>query len=196
MLRRSLVIMMALVGSLAVAPSMLMAETSTETASQKEKLFQTLKQAPTERDGRLAENAIWMWWLDQAPTPEVREAVDRGMERRESYDFEAAEAALDIAVREAPTYAEGWNQRAFVRFLRDNVEGALSDLEMAVDLEPDHFAAWSGMYHVLMRTGRPEAAIAALSKAVTIHPWLKERGMLPPDPDAKRPAIKGKQQDL
>ncbi|MEM5474565.1 tetratricopeptide repeat protein [Hoeflea sp. AS60] len=173
-------------------PSSLHAETTSERA----RLFEALKTAKTEREGRLAENAIWNWWLDQAPTPEVRRAIDYGMKRRESYDFEAAEAAFDEAIEKAPDYAEGWNQRAFARFLRDNIDGSLSDLEKAVELDPDHFAAWSGMYHVLVRMGRPEVAIAALSRAVTIHPWLKERGMLPPDPDAKRPLIKGKQQDL
>lgn len=174
------------------APFRLQASTDT----QRERLFEALRTAKTEREGRLAENAIWNWWLDQAPTLEVREAIDYGMKRREAYDFEAAEQAFDKAVQQAPDYAEGWNQRAFVRFLRDNIDGSLSDLEKAVDLDPDHFAAWSGMYHVLIRMGRPEVAVSALSRAVTIHPWLKERGMLPPDPDAKRPLIKGKQQDL
>ncbi|WP_417408349.1 tetratricopeptide repeat protein [Hoeflea sp.] len=174
------------------APFTLQASTDT----QRERLFEALRTAKTEREGRLAENAIWNWWLDQAPTLEVREAIDYGMKRREAYDFEAAEASFDKAVQQAPDYAEGWNQRAFVRFLRDNIDGSLSDLEKAVDLDPDHFAAWSGMYHVLIRMGRPEVAVSALSRAVTIHPWLKERGMLPPDPDAKRPLIKGKQQDL
>jgi hypothetical protein len=52
------------------------------------------------------------------------------------------------------------------------------------------------MYHVLMRMGRTEVALSALTRAVTIHPWIQERGLLPPDPDAKRPVVKGKQQEL
>tara|TARA_R110002020_G_scaffold316361_10_gene531563 strand:- start:4321 stop:4899 length:579 start_codon:yes stop_codon:yes gene_type:complete len=190
--RRHFLIHIAAFSLVATNPAAVMADS----LGPREKLFMALKNARTEREGRVAENAVWQWWISQAPTPEVREAIDHGMKRRESYDFEAAETAFDIAVREAPTYAEGWNQRAFARFLRDNDDGALSDLEMAVELEPDHFGAWSGMYHLLMRMGRPKAAIAALSRAVEIHPWLKERGMLPPDPDAKRPLVKGKQQDL
>lgn len=173
-------------------PTVLRADAENE----REKLFAALKTARTESEGRAAENAIWQWWLDQAPTLDVRQAIDRGMERRESYDFEAAEAAFDIVVRDAPDYAEGWNQRAFARFLRDNDEGALSDLEKAVELEPKHFGAWSGMFHVLFRMGRTEVAYSALSRAVDIHPWLRERSMLPPDPDANRPAIKGLEQDL
>ncbi|MBU4530782.1 MAG: tetratricopeptide repeat protein [Hoeflea sp.] len=192
MQRRQFLIRTAALGILAGHPTALLADT----ASQRERLFATLKNARTERDGRIAENAIWEWWVSQAPTPGVRDAIDHGMKRRESHDFEAAETAFDIAVREAPSYAEGWNQRAFARFLRENIGGALSDLEKAVELEPKHFGAWSGMYHLLMRMGRPEAATAALTRAVEIHPWLKERGMLPPDPDAKRPLVEGKQQEL
>lgn len=192
MRRRVFLIQIATLAVVATMPSALLADAASERA----RLFQALKTANTEAEGRAAENAIWRWWINQAPTRPVRDAIDRGMERRESYDFEAAEAAFDIAVRDAPSYAEGWNQRAFVRFLRDNDDGALSDLEKAVELDPDHFGAWSGMYHVLMRMGRTEVAISALSRAVSIHPWLKERGMLPPDPDAKRPLIKGTQQDL
>jgi len=192
MFRRALLTGAAGLACLTAMPEALHAESGT----QREKLFKALKTAKTEREGRLAENAIWNWWLDQAPSVEVREAIDHGMKRREAYDFEAAEKSFDTAVEQAPDYAEGWNQRAFVRFLRDDIDGSLSDLEKAVDLDPDHFAAWSGMYHVLIRMGRPEVAVSALSRAVTIHPWLKERGMLPPDPDAKRPLIKGKQQDL
>ena len=192
MRRRQFLLRTAALGILVVHPSALLADT----ASQRERLFATLKNAGTEREGRIAENAIWEWWVSQAPTPDVRDAIDHGMKRRESHDFEAAEAAFDIVVREAPAYAEGWNQRAFARFLRENFDGALSDLERAVELEPKHFGAWSGMYHLLMRMGRPEAATAALTRAVEIHPWLKERGMLPLDPDAKRPLIKGNQQEL
>jgi tetratricopeptide (TPR) repeat protein len=189
--RRRFLISAASVLSIAAVPS-LRAETSSERA----RLFAALKAAETEREGRLAESAIWEWWFDQAPTSEVREAIDFGMKRRSSYDFEAAEEAFDKAIDKAPQYAEGWNQRAFVRFLRDNPDGALSDLEKAVALEPDHFGAWSGMYHVLMRMGRTEVALSALTRAVTIHPWIQERGLLPPDPDAKRPVVKGKQQEL
>lgn len=192
MRRRDFLVRAAAVACLMAAPSAVRAETIGE----RDRLFKALKTAKTEREGRLAENAIWNWWLDQSPSLEVRAAIDHGMERRSSYDFEAAEKAFDKVIEKAPDYAEGWNQRAFARFLRENPDGALSDLEKAVELDPDHFGAWSGMYHVLMRLGRPEVAVSALSRAVTIHPWLKERGMLPPDPDAKRPLIKGKQQDL
>lgn len=169
---------------------------SDERAAQREKLFRYLAAATTEQEGRTVEDEIWRFWLDLAPDAASRALVDRAMERRSSYDFQKAEELLDEAIARAPGYAEAWNQRAFIRFLRENYAGAEGDLHRTLQLEPKHFGALSGLFHVLFRQGRTEAANAALEKAVAIHPWLKERSMLPPDPDAARPPVKGREQDL
>lgn len=165
-------------------------------AALRDKLFENLATAATEAQARVLEDEIWHFWLDLAPSPEVRVLVDQAMERREAFDLAAAEALLDRAVSQAPDYAEAWNQRAFIRFLRENDEGAEQDIQHTLELEPKHFGALSGLFHVLSRHGRTEAANAALVEAVRIHPWLKERTMLPPDPNAERPPIKGTEQDL
>ncbi len=148
---------------------------------QKITLFHDLATAPDERSGRDAEAAIWQFWFNQAPTPATRKSLDAGIERREAYDFEAAENHLDQVVKNAPDYAEGYNQRAFVRFLRENFSAASDDLEIALELEPDHFGAMSGLYHILRINNRHQAAFTILQQAVTLHPWLKERGGLPKD---------------
>jgi Tfp pilus assembly protein PilF len=120
--------------------------------------------------------------MAQGPTAAIREAVAEAMRRREAYDFAAAQTILDRVVEEAPDYAEGWNQRAFIRFLRDDPDGSLDDIERALELEPLHFAALAGKATILMRQGRMEPGQAALRRAVEIHPWLKERSMLLPPP--------------
>lgn len=193
MLRRRQVLQAGLLIGVAINPAFA-ANTADEDI--KARLFAALKSAPTEKQARQIEHEIWQYWLDLAPDPEIRAMVDQGMRHRSSYDFEAAEKVLGEAVEVAPSYAEARNQRAFVRFLREDNSGALADLEDTLKLEPDHFGALSGMYHVLMRMGRTRAALSALSQAVEIHPWIQERHLLPPDPDAVRPAVKGKQQDL
>ena len=156
-------------------------------AAEREALFRTLREAKTEREGRMAEDAVWRMWMAEAPTATVKEAVAEAMRRREVYDFSGALAILDRVVAEAPFYAEGWNQRAFIRFLRDDFDGSLEDIERALALEPRHFAALAGKALVLMRQGRIEPGQAALRRAVEIHPWLKERSMLiPPASDGGR----------
>lgn len=144
-------------------------------------LFQNLVNAATENEGRKAEDELWQYWFDQSPTPEIRSYLDQGIERREAYDFEAAEMHLDKVVEAAPEYAEGYNQRAFIRFLREKFELAQSDLEKALELEPRHFGAMSGLFHVLGRQDRHQAAFGFLQQAVTIHPWIRERSALPKD---------------
>ena len=149
------------------------------TEPQKTFLFDRLAKAQSEQEGRLAEEAIWRYWIDQSPSPEVRTALDAGMERREAYDYEAAEEHFDKVIELAPGYAEGFNQRAFIRFLRENYGGAESDLEKALELEPEHFGAMAGLYQVLLRQDRQQVALKMLQQAVGIHPWLQERFGLP-----------------
>jgi tetratricopeptide (TPR) repeat protein len=158
------------------------------TNADRDRLFRELQTAATERQGRMAEDAVWRMWMAQAPTPAVGEAVAEAMRRRESYDWDRALALLDGVVVEAPAYAEGWNQRAFIRFLKQDYDGSLADIDMALALEPLHFAALSGRALILMQMGRIEVGQKALRQAVEIHPWLKERSMLIPVPGENLPA--------
>lgn len=146
------------------------------------RLFESLRNAHSEVEGRAIENAIWEMWMAQAPTEEIARSIRDAMDARESYDYTRALALLDAAVTAAPDYAEAWNQRAFVRFLREDFEGSLTDIDRALQLEPRHFGALSGRALVLMRFGRMEAAQRALREAVAIHPWLKERALIIPEP--------------
>lgn len=166
-----------------------------EDAPDREALFRRLREARTERQGRMAEDAVWRMWMAQAPTAAIREAVAEAMRRREAYDFAGALAILDRVVADAPDYAEGWNQRAFIRFLRDDPDGSLEDIERALALEPRHFAALAGKATILMRQGRMETGQEALRRAVAIHPWLKERSMLLPPPGAMPPR-RGQEKDI
>jgi len=142
-------------------------------------LLQRLATAGTEADGRLAESAVWEHWFSESSDVDVREWLQMGRKRRESYDYDAAEKLFNQVVDAAPDYAEGYNQRAFVRFLREDFSGALDDLEKTLELKPWHFGALSGMYHVLRLQNRHRAAFELLSQAVVIHPWIQERGALP-----------------
>ena len=156
-------------------------------SDERERLFRLLRNAPTERDGRRAEDAVWRMWMAQAPTPAIADAVSEAMRKRERYDWDGALAILDTVVADAPAYAEGWNQRAFIRFLKRDPDGSLDDIERALALEPLHFAALSGKAIILMQQGRVELAQAALRRAVEIHPWLRERSMLLPVPGTTMP---------
>jgi len=178
MRHRSLVLLLGLLLSTALPINAALANETDKTAEFEELLYQ-LGTADTELEGRTFEKAIWDYWFDQSPTAEVRAALDAGMKRREAYDYETAEKHLDRVIELAPGYAEGYNQRAFVRYLRENHTAAESDLQKALELEPQHFGALSGLFHVLRRQDRQDAAYSALHEALKIHPWAQERHSLP-----------------
>ncbi|MEM7684586.1 MAG: hypothetical protein AAF293_07145 [Pseudomonadota bacterium] len=143
-------------------------------------LFDNLTATTSQIDGETKARAIWQLW-HTAPDPQAQELLDRGVRRIRSADFAEAQRILSDLITYCPDYAEGWNQRAFARFLDGDLEGSLEDLDKTLQLEPKHFAAMAGRGLTLLRQGRELLAHQALRDAVAIYPWLTERRLLPPD---------------
>ena len=100
------------------------------------------------------------------------------MNARSSYDFLAALDAFNRLVDYCPHYAEGYNQRAFVNFLREDFAAALDDLDRALARRPTHVAALSGKAMTLMGLGRHDEAQLVLREALALNPWIPERSFL------------------
>lgn len=140
-------------------------------------LIAEAQQAPTEMAGRLISNQMWELWAD-APDEPAQEILDAGLRKRRAFDLLGARTDFDRLIDYCPDYAEGYNQRAFVNFIRQDYATALVDLERAVELAPDHVAAMAGLSLTLTQLGRIRAAQGVLRKALDLHPWLPERHML------------------
>lgn len=128
-------------------------------------------------DGRRVATQMWSVWL-RAPNKKAQEVLDAGMSRRDVADFAGALIQFDRLVEFCPTYAEGWNQRAYIHFLQRDYEKALLDLDVAITLQPLHVVAQSGCALTLMNMNRLEEARAQLLEAVDNNPWLSERALL------------------
>lgn len=128
-------------------------------------------------DGRRVSGKMWEVWL-RAPDAAAQEVLNAGLERRDAYDFGGALKEFDRLADYCPEYAEGFNQRAYVHFLRGDYEKALPDLDEALRLNPYHIAAQSGRALTLMNLGRLEEARAQLLIAVENNPWLSEKALL------------------
>ena len=152
-------------------------------STERSALFDTLKTSPTPAAGQNAANNIWAFWM-AAPDARAQSLLDLGMESRLSTDLAASADYLDQLVTYCPDFAEGWNQRAFTRFLQNQFDEALKDIDAALKIEPDHFGALAGQAMIYFHQERPALAEIALRRAVAVHPWLNERALLNDDGEA------------
>jgi tetratricopeptide (TPR) repeat protein len=177
-----------LIASLALLPLPAMAECPAQDdaalAAERAPLFRALKAAPNEMRGREIAGRIWRSW-HQAPDARAQELLDAGLARIRYADYGDAERVLTELVAYCPDYPEGWNQRAFARFLAGDLDGALEDLDRTLELEPRHFGALSGRALTLLRQGRVEPGQKALRDAVEVNPWITERHLLVEPPGQK-----------
>jgi tetratricopeptide (TPR) repeat protein len=175
---------LAVLAALLAAPVFAECPPAPDIAEAQAALLAKAREAENEGQGRDILNELWKLWA-MAPDEPAQELLDRGMSARSSYDFLGAIDALDRLVEYCPDYAEGYNQRAFVNFLRQDYEAALIDLDLALERAPEHVAALSGKALTLMGLGRHDEAQEVLREAVKLNPWIPERGMLrePPGKD-------------
>jgi tetratricopeptide (TPR) repeat protein len=142
-----------------------------------DKLFEDLSRTRNAAEAAPINAMLWEVWLE-APDRAAAQAVTDGMAARRVADFAAAEAIFSDLIARCPDWAEGWNQRAFVRFLSADYGGAITDLEAALERNPRHVGALSGLALSLIGAGRNEAGQGALREALALNPWLAERALL------------------
>ncbi|KIN73233.1 hypothetical protein Z949_2420 [Sulfitobacter guttiformis KCTC 32187] len=142
-----------------------------------EGLFAQAQAASDFREGQAASDAMWKVWL-RAPDEAAQAVLDRGMAARSSYNFVDAYSEFTRLTEYCPDYAEGWNQRAYIAFLREDYDAALTDLDRALALQPRHVAAQSGRALTLMNLGRIAEARQQMLEAVANNPWLSEKALL------------------
>ena len=120
---------------------------------------------------------LWAIWTD-APDAKAQDLLDEGMRRRGVYDFLGARDVLDQLIEYCPDYAEGYNQRAFASYLRQDFDVALADLDRTLAINPRHIGALSGKALTLIGMGRTDEAQVVLRAALALNPWLGERALL------------------
>ena len=140
-------------------------------------LIEALRDAPNAAAARTLNASLWKLWT-KAPDADAQNLLDSAMARIRMGDLTNAVAALDELVVYCPDYAEGYNQRAFARYLQQDYRAALTDLDRALELSPRHIGALSGKALTLIGLGEERGALAALREALELNPWLSERALL------------------
>ncbi len=132
-------------------------------------LYAYLATAEDEKQAQPITQAIERLWLF-AGSDTIGVLMDRSTRAVLDKNFDQALRFLDAVVDLAPDYAEGWNRRAYVHYLRNDIERMVGDLRRCLALEPNHYRALDGLAQVLRETGQKKAALKAYERLIEVHP--------------------------
>jgi predicted TPR repeat methyltransferase len=132
-------------------------------------LFAALAEATDPVDAVVIEGAIWEIW-SRSGNPAVDRVFERGLDALEQRDLEGAAHAFDEVTHLAPRFAEGWNKLATVRYLLGEPDKSAAAIARALELEPRHFGALSGLGLVEESRGNDRAALDAVRRGLRIYP--------------------------
>jgi tetratricopeptide (TPR) repeat protein len=83
---------------------------------------------------------------------------------------DTARELYDRAILILPEYAEAWQRRAQMQFEDEAITDAMMDLSRVVEIEPRHFAAWTGLAQIFEQVGAEGPALEAYASALAAHP--------------------------
>ncbi len=119
---------------------------------------------------QFAEDALWEIWY-RGDNAEYCWSLQQAMQLG---DFAQTMAALDDLIREAPEFAEAYNQRAILHFRRGEFSRSASDCKAVLRMNPYHFGAAAGMGQCYLKMNKPRAALRAFRQALELNPALMD----------------------
>ena len=118
-----------------------------------------------------AEATLWRIWC-RAAEPEVNRIFRAGIEAMQQQKLAEAEGLFAQVIERDPNFAEGWNKRATVRFMRGNYEASIADCMQTLARNRNHFGAASGQGLCHISLGEFREAAVCFRRALEIHPHL------------------------
>lgn len=138
--------------------------------AQLDALFQQLADE-TNPNWEIVQAQILRQWR-QSGSASMDLLMNRALAAIEEDDFDTALVFLDDLVRLAPDFAEAWNQRATVHFLKRDYGRSVADIERVLMLEPRHFGALSGLGIIFDRLGNEAGALKAFRRVLELNPQM------------------------
>ena len=135
-------------------------------------MIKTLRD-PDEVVRALAENSIWQVW-SRSGDPKVDALFAIGVEQMSVGDTAGAVETFSKIIKAKPEFAEGWNKRATIYFLRGEYEKSLKDCDEVLKRNPQHWGVLSGYGQIYLRLGQPEQALAYFQRALQVNPNLRQ----------------------
>jgi tetratricopeptide (TPR) repeat protein len=127
---------------------------------------------PDRMVGQMAEHAMWSIWVRMG-NEEAKGHFARASIAFSNRDLEGALSKFGKAVQADPNFAEAYNQRAMVHYLKEDFDQSLADCLRATQLMPLHFGAWAGAGHCQACLGKARQAVYCYERAKRINPHLE-----------------------
>lgn len=147
--------------------------TDEDVESRVDRLYERLAEAPNKERAETIANSIRRL-QSRSGSPTVDLLMVQASRALETKDYATALDISDAVVRLAPDFAEGWNRRATIHYLREDFGKSLEDIAVVLSIEPRHWGALTGLAMILAAADRHDEALAAADQALAIHPYLEE----------------------
>jgi len=118
-----------------------------------------------------AEAVLWSAWCRSGDV-EADRLFRAGVDAMQNRHLEQAEEFFGNVIERLPAFAEGWNKRATIRYLRQDFTGAIADCQETLARNPNHFGAASGQGLCHMSLSQYREAAVCFRRALEIHPYL------------------------
>lgn len=115
-----------------------------------------------------AESLRLLWF--RGAGDDAHQELTKALRKR---DRGRARDALDQIVLKYPAFGEAYNQRAILHYRDKEWAKAVADCEKALQCNPQHFGALSGLGQALLQLRKTRAALRAFRQALKIHPGLE-----------------------
>ena len=118
----------------------------------------------------LASEALWLIWF-RADAPENNATLARVRSLNDGRRFEEAAMMASRLIARSPRFAEAYNQRAIAYYLLGRLEESANDCLRALERNPHHFGALSGLGQCYLGLDRPGEALKVFRKALKLQPY-------------------------
>ena len=116
---------------------------------------------------------IWDIW-SIADNQETQIIFDEANQFMDVGELDNAIELFTKVVKQSPEFAEGWNKRATVYFLKGELNKSISDIEKTLNLEPRHFGALDGLAEIYLMQDDLVSAAVIYRRILEIIPSSKK----------------------
>jgi tetratricopeptide (TPR) repeat protein len=120
----------------------------------------------------LAESGIRTLWC-RSGTPAQQRRLQALLRLNSTHRYPEAIRNASALLVVAPEIAEAWNQRALAHFHLQQYKDSMHDCQQALEYNPYHFGAASGLGQCCLKLGRQQSALEHFQRALQLNPNLE-----------------------